>query len=239
MFLVRFCCANSRDGQSGLDDSQLQHAIDPNSSQNVEKRLRLAKNVLVEFMQFEHSLGMKNVDIVKVVEMVLKQSNTQNEVPKKDLQQTYNKIKDINLKQFKKVLTQQFFFTDQARACYDFSKVQLVNILYCGGNEAYKANFFFKLVQSSQNGCINNGSTKLLKALEYMTYITCIVMSDAMLKDVVQLLDEDDEIQFEELHELYTTNHLIIKEFAQYLNETLLFPTQESDDDELGGRRRR
>ena len=57
-----------------------------------------------------------------------------------------------------------------------------------------------------------------------MTYITCIVMSDAMLKDVVQLLDEDDELQFEELHELYTTNHLIIKEFAQYLNETLLFP---------------
>ena len=50
-------------------------------------------------------------------------------------------------------------------------------------------------------------------------------MSDAMLKDVVQSLDEDDEIQFEELHELYTTNHLIIKEFAQYINETLLFPS--------------
>jgi len=50
----------------------MQHAIDPNSSQNIEKRLRLAKNVLVEFMQFEHSLGMKNVDIVKLVEMVLK-----------------------------------------------------------------------------------------------------------------------------------------------------------------------
>jgi hypothetical protein len=41
---------------------------------------------------------MKNVDIVKLVEMVLKQSNSQNEVPKKDLQQTYNKLKEINLK---------------------------------------------------------------------------------------------------------------------------------------------
>jgi len=45
-----------------------------------------------------------------------------------------------------------------------------------------------------------------------------------MLKDGEQFSDEDDEIQFEELHQLYTTNHLIIKEFAQYLNENLLFP---------------
>lgn len=35
-------------------------------------RLRAAKNVMVEFMQFEHSLGLKNVDIVKLVEAVLK-----------------------------------------------------------------------------------------------------------------------------------------------------------------------
>lgn len=41
---------------------------------------------------------------------------------------------------------QQFFFTDSTRENYDFSKVQLFNILYSGGNEAYKANFFFKLV---------------------------------------------------------------------------------------------
>ena len=58
MHLFRFCCANSRnDGE--LNDSQFNHAMDPNSSLNVEKRLKLAKNVLVEFMQFEHSLGMK------------------------------------------------------------------------------------------------------------------------------------------------------------------------------------
>lgn len=96
--------------------------------------------------------------------------------------------------------------------------------MYSGGNEAYKANFFFKLVQSSQSGCINNGSTKLLKALEYMTIITSIVISDALLKDGEQFPDEEDEIQFEELHQLFTTNHLIVKEFAQYINSALLFP---------------
>ena len=146
-----------------------------------------------------------------------------NEVPKKELQQTYNRIGGVNLPQLKKVLTQQFFFTDGSRACYDFAKVQVYNILYCGGSEAVKANFLFKLVQSSQTGCINNGSTKLLKALEYMTIITCIVMSEAMLKDEEEFSDEDDEAQFEELHRLYTTNHLVIKEFALYINEALLF----------------
>jgi hypothetical protein len=33
-----------------------------------------------------------------------------------------------------------------------------------------------------------------------MTIITCIVMSEAMLKDGEQFSDEDDEVQFEELH---------------------------------------
>ena len=71
MQFLRFCCANSRDGQS-LDDSSIQHAIDPNSNEKIEKKLRLCKNVLIEFMKFEHSLGMKNVDIIKLIEMVLK-----------------------------------------------------------------------------------------------------------------------------------------------------------------------
>lgn len=166
---------------------------------------------------------MSKIEIAKLMELVLKLSTESNEVPKKDLQQTYNRVGGVNLPQLKKVLTQQFFFTDATRAFYDFAKVQVYNILYCGGNDAVKANFFFKLVQSSQSGCINNGSTKLLKALEYMTIITCIVMSEAMLKEEDEFSDEDDEAQFEELHRLYTTNHLVIKEFALHINETLLF----------------
>ena len=33
-----------------------------------------------------------------------------------------------------------------------------------------------------------------------MTIITCIVVSEALLKDGEQFPDEEDEIQFEELH---------------------------------------
>ena len=47
-----------------------------------------------------------------------------------------------------------------------------------------------------------------------------------MLKDGEQFSDDDDEIQFEELHRLYTTNHLVIKEFANYINDFLIFESE-------------
>ena len=74
--------------------------------------MRRAKNVLIEYMKFEHSLGLKHVDIVKLIEMVLNQSDSKNEIPKKDLQKLYNRVDVVKLPQLKKVLTQQFFFTD-------------------------------------------------------------------------------------------------------------------------------
>ena len=55
--------------------------------------------------------------------------------------------------------------------------------MYCGGSDDFKSSFFFQLVQSSQNQCINNGSSKFLKSLEFIIEITCIVLSEAMLKD--------------------------------------------------------
>lgn len=62
-----------------------------------------------------------------------------------------------------------------------------------------------------------------------MTIITCIVISQGMLKDTDLFPDEDDEIQFEEIQQLYATNHLIVKEFATYINNNLLFPPDNED----------
>ena len=50
-----------------------------------------------------------------------------------------------------------------------------------------------------------------------MTVITCIVITDGLIKlmderDIFD--DEEDETNFEELHQLYTTNPLILKEFS-------------------------
>ena len=50
------------------------------------------------------------------------------------------------MKNVKKILTQQFFFTDKKREYYDFCKIQLFNILYSGGNDSYKVNLLFKLL---------------------------------------------------------------------------------------------
>ena len=55
-------------------------------------------------------------------------------------------------------------------------------------------------MQNSSSQTVGFGSTKLLKALEYMTIITCIVMSDAIMRGQDRFLEEDDEILFEELH---------------------------------------
>jgi hypothetical protein len=43
-----------------------------------------------------------------------------------------------------------------------------------------------------------------------MTIISCIVMSEGLLKEDEEFPDEQDEIQFEELHQLFTSNQLIV-----------------------------
>jgi phosphoribosylformylglycinamidine (FGAM) synthase PurS component len=95
MLFFRFCCANSRyENEDGPNN--MKFSIDPNSSELVEKKLKKLKNVLVEYMHFERSTGVQNVDIIKLIEMVLNHYS-ENEIPKKDLQKTFNKLKPINL----------------------------------------------------------------------------------------------------------------------------------------------
>ena len=54
-------------------------------------------------------------------------------------------------------------------------------------------------------------------------------MSEAMLKDGEIFEDEEDEIQFEELHKLYTTNPYILKEFANTVNDVLFEQLENKD----------
>ena len=56
-----------------------------------------------------------------------------------------------------------------------------------------KSEFFFRLVQSSTKLVVTSGSTKLLKALEIITNIACNVISEAILKGIDGINDEDDE----------------------------------------------
>jgi len=44
------------------------------------------------------------------------------------------------------------------------------------------------------------------------------VVTDGLLKDD-SMSDEEDEILFEELQRFYYSNPIIVKEFAQYIND--------------------
>jgi hypothetical protein len=164
---------------------------------------------------------------VEIQEKTLNTSASR-EVPKKELQQTYNQLERLNVKQIRKVLTQGFFFTDGSRAHYDSLKLQLFNIFYSGGDEAKKTQFLFQLMSSSQSGCITNRSQDLIEVLINMVEITCLVMSNGLVKsmgDDIEIFEKEvDEILFDELLTLYSSNPLIRRDFAEYINDTLLFP---------------
>ena len=77
-----------------------------------------------------------------------------------------------------------------------------------------KSEFFFRLVQSSSKMVVTSGSTKLLKALEIITNIACNVISEAILKGIDGINDEDDEQMFHEIRLLYISNNSAARDFA-------------------------
>ena len=103
MFLVRFCCANERD--TNESSKQIRFALDPNSNLFVDKKLQKLKGVMIVYLNFEKSLGTDEVDVIKLVEIIMT-SFHDNQIPKKDLQQIYNKLPGLKMKNIKKILTQ-------------------------------------------------------------------------------------------------------------------------------------
>ena len=64
----------------------------------------------------------------------------------------------MSLKQLKKILTQQYFFTDLGREFYDQKKIEVFNMMYCGGDDEFKTEMFFELTQTQSKTVILNGS---------------------------------------------------------------------------------
>ena len=70
------------------------------------------------------------------------------------------------------------------------------------------------MICSKNNFRLENGSQKVLIALELLTVISSIVISEALLKDLDDFNDEDDEEQFQDLRLMYLSNSSGLKEFA-------------------------
>ena len=106
-------------------------------------------------------------------------------------------------------------------------------MLYCGGSDADKTSTLFSLLEDNTTGLLNYGSSKYLRVLEIMTYIPSIIIGDTVSLQKKFSSDQEEE-QFEELMQLYTTNSAIIKEFSYYLSNSFLFT---SDEDRMALRK--
>lgn len=95
----------------------------------------------------------------------------------------------------------------------------MFNLMYCGGDDEFKSEMFFELVQTPSKTAIMNGSQRLLSVLESMTIISSVVISEAILKDLGAIDDESDEQQLQELRLLYVSNTAAIKDFVVELSK--------------------
>lgn len=73
---------------------------------------------------------------------------------------------------------------------------------------------------------VENKSFRLIKGIENIVLITCIVVSD-ILADKKKFVGDKNEKAFDELRVLFSTNAGIVRDFAIDLIETFMFPPTE------------
>ena len=110
---------------------------------------------MLEFTAEESKLGLRKIPINHIIEKLYLIQN-KNEIPKKQLFEIYKDLPDLDANIMKEFLVQDFFYTDNTKQKYDFVKIGLFNVLYAGGTEQDRADFLFKLLESSQTGFIYN-----------------------------------------------------------------------------------
>jgi hypothetical protein len=210
------CCSKSRDelGNSGATPG-LEHIGFPTETlSGYESRSKNINRILIEYISEEVKLGMRNVHCLDMVEKVLLASNNE-ELSKKDVVHIYRSIEAVNHQAVKHFLVQDFFFTDNTRQKYDFTKIVVFNLLYSGGKDSEKANFLFNLIESTtaKTSAVHIHSPKMLKTLEYLTFIPTIAVGE-ILNAERRFDSESEEQDFLELLALYGTNAYMLNEFA-------------------------
>jgi hypothetical protein len=56
----------------------------------------------------------------------------------------------------------------------------LFNLLYAGGKEEDKLNFFFSIIETASSSAVENNSPRLIKTIENLTYIPCIAIGEIL-----------------------------------------------------------
>ncbi|CDW88208.1 UNKNOWN [Stylonychia lemnae] len=206
------CCAKARkDGDVTIEGP--------------ENRIRNINRILLEFVNEESKIGLREVPCIEMIEKVLLASN-KGEVPKRDIIQIYKSTEQVNQNSIKNFMIQDFFFVDTSRQKYDFNKIVLFNLLYSGGKEIEKANFLFNVIENTSSSAVHNHSQKLLNTLENLTYISCIVVGE-IINSVRRFQTDTEDSEFQELLSLYSTNANMLREFGNHIASIFLFPSSE------------
>ena len=152
--------------------------------------------------------------------------SNKNEIPRQKLKDTFQGIKKVDPKQVEAFIGQDYFFTDNNRSKYDFTKIMTFNLLYSGGGDSEKANIFFKLVEDPKTSLVDNKSFKLIKVIENIVIISCLIVSD-ILEENRKFEGDSNLKNFQDLRQLYSTNNGIIRDFAFSMIDTYVFPSLE------------
>mmetsp|Transcript_37355 Transcript_37355/g.27562 ORF Transcript_37355/g.27562 Transcript_37355/m.27562 type:complete len:99 (+) Transcript_37355:214-510(+) len=82
------------------------------------------------------------------------------------------------------------------------------------------------MVDEPKTHMVDNKSFRLIKAIEFIIKISTIIVSEIIEEKRIFDGDKKQKI-FEELKMLYSTNESIIRDFAIFLIETYIFPSNE------------
>lgn len=96
-----------------------------------DSKLKNQKRILLEFVNEEANIGLKDTSCYDIIEKVLSETNKVH-INSSDL---INCFKQLNFSSviYRDYISQDFFFTDNLRTKYDFKKVITFIILYAGG----------------------------------------------------------------------------------------------------------
>lgn len=82
------------------------------------------------------------------------------------------------------------------------------------------------MVEDPKTSLVDNKSSKLIKVIENIVIISCLIVSD-ILEEKKKFVGDSNLKNFQDLRQLYMTNNGIIRDFAFSMIDTYIFPHSE------------
>jgi len=145
------------------------------------------------------------------------------------------------------LFAQEFFFKNQigAQSEYDATKIQLLNLLYCAGDEKTKLGLLYDLVMGpEQSKTVKPTDEQIVKRLECLVIIPTLLMANIIeLQNKLSAKVEAEKVLLEELERvqllLVDSANSQLREFAGMISREFFFTAAFLDPGLSGGQSRR